>query len=129
MATPQILIVDDDQGMLKAFSELLRLQMTQVAVDTSNSPRDALARVAAKDYDAIISDIKMPGMDGLTLLTEIRNRRPSTPILLMTAHDDRDLVVYALRGGAYDFIQKPTDVDYVVASLQRAIQMRQLSRQ
>jgi signal transduction histidine kinase len=129
MQTSHILIIDDDPGMLVALLEMLRLQLSEVTVNTSNSPREALEWIAAKDYDAIISDIKMPGLNGLALLTEIRNLRPTTPILLMTAHDDHAFVVQALRGGAYDFIQKPIDQDYFVASLQRAIQVRQLSRQ
>lgn len=129
MSQPHILIVDDDPVMLRALPEILQRQMDPIRVDTSNSPRDALARITTMDYDAIISDIKMPSMDGLTLLGEVRHQRPDTPILLMTAHDDRDLVVNALRGGAYDFIQKPIDGEYMVASLHRAIQMRLLSRQ
>jgi signal transduction histidine kinase/FixJ family two-component response regulator len=128
MFTSHILIIDDDKGLLKALPEVLRLKMEGIVVVTSNSPRDALERVAHTDFDAIISDIKMPGMDGLTLLSEIRTLRPDTPILLMTSHDDRDLVLYALRGGAYDFIQKPIDWDYLLVSLERAIQTRELRR-
>src|SRR5204863_104616 len=81
------------------------------------------------DYDAIVSDIKMPGMDGLALLHEIRDLRPATPTLMITGHGERDLAVQALRGGAYDFVQKPIDRDYFVASLERAIQLRRLDRQ
>lgn len=129
MVTSNILIIDDDPGLLKALPELLHLQLKGVNVTTTSSPREALEWVAHTDYDAIVSDIEMPGMDGLTLLTEIRALRPDTPILLMTSHDDRDLVLYALRGGAYDFIQKPLDRDYFLVSLQRAAQTRQLRRQ
>src|SRR6185312_9331024 len=70
------------------------------------------------DYDAIVSDIKMPGMDGLALLQEIRELRPTTPTLMITGHGERDLAVQALRGGAYDFVQKPIDRDYFVAVLE-----------
>ncbi|HEX2910578.1 MAG TPA: ATP-binding protein [Chloroflexia bacterium] len=129
METSRILIIDDDSGMLKALPEMLRDQVQNLTVDTTASAPQALQKVAEIDYDAIISDIKMPGMDGLTLLSQIKALRPETPILLMTAHTDRDVVVSALRGGAYDFIQKPIDEDYFVASLQRAIQVTKLSRQ
>jgi signal transduction histidine kinase/DNA-binding NarL/FixJ family response regulator len=128
-ALSQILIIDDDPGLLQALSEVLRLNLGHLEITTSNSSREALALAAATEFEAIISDIKMPGMDGLTLLRELKAVTPDTPILLMTAHDDRDHVVLALRGGAYDYIQKPIDTDYFVASLHRAIQMRQLSRQ
>src|SRR5205814_9369750 len=80
------------------------------------------------DYDAIVSDIKMPSMDGLALLGKIRELRPDTPTLLITGHGEHDLAIQALRGGAYDFIQKPIDRDYLVAALQRAIHTYQLRR-
>lgn len=129
MQSSYVLIIDDDAGLLKALVEVLRRQVPEINIVTSGSPQEALKNIAFQDYDAIISDIKMPGISGLTLLSEIRNLRPTTPILLMTAEDDHDLVVQALRLGAYDFIQKPIDCDYFVASLQRAIQMKRLSRQ
>jgi two-component system phosphate regulon sensor histidine kinase PhoR len=68
-------------------------------------------------------------MDGLVLLGEIRELRPKTPTLLITGHGEHDLALQALRGGAYDFVQKPIDRDYFVASLERAIHMRMLDRQ
>src|SRR5436853_5759701 len=71
----------------------------------------------------------MPGIDGLVLLGEIRAMWPQTPTLLITGHDEHDLAVQALRGGAYDFIQKPIDRDYEVASLHRASQTHQMLRQ
>lgn len=129
MQTSHILIIDDDPGLLIALVEMLRLELSGVTVNTTNSPREALEWIAVQDYDAIISDITMPGLSGLVLLTEIHNTRPATPILLMTAHDDHALIIQALRGGAYDFIQKPIDQSYFVVALQRAIQARQLSRQ
>jgi signal transduction histidine kinase len=103
--------------------------MAPVAIHTSDSAGAALDLMATTDFDAIISDIKMPGMDGLALLNVIQELQPHTPTLLITGHGEHDLAVQALRGGAYDFIQKPIDRDYVVASLNRAITMRQLDRQ
>lgn len=129
MSQPHILIVDDDLALLQALPETLQLRMGGVTVHSTDSAEAALARIAVTDYDAIICDSKMPGMDGLALLAEIRAVRPNTPTLLITGHGEHDLAVQALRGGAYDFIQKPLDRDYFVASLHRAIQMRQLSRQ
>src|SRR5258708_5969871 len=71
----------------------------------------------------------MPGMDGLALLTQVQELRPETPTLLITGHGDHQLAIQALRGGAYDYIQKPIDRDDFVAALQRAIQTHQLRRQ
>ncbi len=126
---PYILIVDDDIALLQALPQTLILRMQEIQVDTSDSAFEALELIQEHDYDAIVSDIKMPGMDGLALLTKIQEIRPQTPVLLITGHGEHNFAIQALRGGAYDFIQKPLDRDYVVASLSRAIQMHQLKRQ
>ena len=125
----RILLVDDDAALLDALPEALRLRMNGIQIDTSETATDALERIRETDYDVIVSDIKMPGMDGLALLHEIRELRPATPTLMITGHGERDLAVQALRGGAYDFVQKPIDRDYFVASLERAITLRSLDRE
>jgi signal transduction histidine kinase len=129
MTEPRILIVDDDPALLEALSEMLQLRMEPIVVEKAESAAAALERIAATDYDTIVSDIKMPGMDGLTLLARIRELRPHTPTLLITGHGQHDLAVQALRGGAYDFIQKPIDREYFVASLSRALHTSRLHRQ
>ncbi len=121
MTSLSVLIVDDDVALLEALPEALRLRMGGVTVETADSAAAALDRIADRDYDAIVTDIRMPGMDGLELLDEIRTRKPDTPTLIITGHGENELVVHALRGGARDFIQKPIDRDYFVAALYRAI--------
>src|SRR6266566_698097 len=123
---PYILIVDDDVALLQALPQALYLRMDGVKIDTSDSAQEALGLIEEHDYDAIVSDIKMPGMDGLVLLGKIKELRPETPTLLITGHGEENLAIQALRGGAYDFIQKPVERDYLVAALQRAIQTHQL---
>ena len=129
MKDARILIVDDDAALLEALPQALRLRMNGITIDTSETAVDALERLREVDYDAIVTDIKMPGMDGLALLREIQHLRPATPTLLITGHGEHDLAVQALRGGAYDFVAKPIDRDYFVASLWRAIQVRRLDRE
>ena len=128
MSQGAVLIVDDELAVLQALPHALRLRMDGVTVDTADSAGVALDRIAARDYDAIVADIKMPGMDGLELLAEIRTRRPDTPTLMITAHGENDLVVGALRGGACDFIPKPIDRDYFIAALHRAMETREARR-
>src|SRR5438445_3440411 len=128
MSEGHVLIVDDDPALLQALPEALQMRMTGLTVDTAQSGAVALDRIAARDYDAIVTDIKIPGMDGLELLAEIRTHRPDTPTLMITWYGEHDLVVQALRAGAYDFIRKPIDRDYYVGSLRRAIEKRELSR-
>jgi len=128
MSEGHVLIVDDDPALLQALPEALQMRMTGLTVDTAQSGAVALDRITARDYDAIVTDIKIPGMDGLELLAEIRTHRPDTPTLMITGYGEHDLVVQALRAGAYDFIRKPIDRDYFVGSLRRAIEKRELSR-
>jgi PAS domain S-box-containing protein len=125
----RILLVDDDVALLEALPEAIKLRMDGIVIDTAETGADALERVREVDYDAVVTDIKMPGMDGLALLGEIGTIRPGTPTLLITGHGEHDLAVQALRGGAYDFVAKPIDRDYFIASLERAIQMRRLDRE
>lgn len=125
---PCILVVDDDAALQQALPEALSLRMPGIKVETADSTLEALKRIQQYDYDAIVSDIKMPGMDGLALLIKIKELRPETPTLLITGHGEHDLAIQALRGGAYDFIQKPIDRDYFVVALQRAIQTYHLRR-
>ena len=129
MNNTQVLIVDDDPALLQALPETIRARIEGVLVDTCDSARAALERIRSTDYDVIITDIKMPSMDGLVLLREIKTIRPQTPTLLITGHGEHDLAVQGLRGGAYDFIQKPIERDYFIASLGRAMKFRQLSRE
>ena len=116
---PQILLVDDDAALLQALPQALSLRVNNIQVDTCDSAFEALEQIQDHDYDAIVSDIKMPGMDGLALLEKIQELRPETPTLLITGHGEHNLAIQALRGGAYDFIQKPIDREYVVAALRK----------
>jgi signal transduction histidine kinase len=123
-----ILIVDDDAALLQALPQVVDLRMKDVQVETADSAQQALSLIKANDYDAIVSDVKMPGMDGIELLAQIREVRPDTPVVLITGHGDHGLAIQAIRGGAYDYILKPIDRDAFISALKRAIQTRQLRR-
>lgn len=125
----RVLIVDDDHALLQALPQAIALRMKDVSVDTADSALGAIQKVQECEYDAIVSDIKMPGMDGIALIERLQVLCPDTPTLLITGHGERDLAIRALRVGAYDFIQKPIDRDYFITSLQHAISARQMRRQ
>lgn len=122
----RILIIDDDAADLQALPQTVALHMKNMHIDTSDSATGALQQLQEHIYDAVVSDIKMPGMDGITLVEKLQSLSPETPTLLITAYGDRELAIRALRAGAYDFIEKPIDREYFVSSLQRAIQARQM---
>ncbi|GHO50463.1 hybrid sensor histidine kinase/response regulator [Ktedonospora formicarum] len=125
---PRILLVDDDSAALQALSRTFTLRMQDVDVDTSNSALDAIAQLQLREYDAIVSDIKMPGMDGMQLLSTIHASMPDIPVLLITGHGEHELAMQALQEGAYDYTLKPIDRDFFVAAVRRALQTRQLFR-
>jgi two-component system, sensor histidine kinase and response regulator len=120
----RILIVDDDPALLEALPEAVQLRIAAIVVDTCDSALAAVERIEASDYDAIVTDIKMPGMDGLALLSIIREKRPGTPTLLITGHGEGDLGIRAMAGGAFEYISKPIDRDSFITSLERAIRSR-----
>jgi two-component system, sensor histidine kinase and response regulator len=128
MSHAHVLIVDDDPALLQALPQAINLRMQHVDVDVSDSADKALQLVQQQSYDAIVSDIKMPGMDGIELIERLQIFCPDTPTLLITGHGEHTLAVQALRVGAYDFIQKPIDREYFVTALRRAIQIYQLRR-
>ena len=122
----RILLVDDDRVLLWVLAEVLSQGIDGAHVETCNSPVEALGNIATHDYDVVVSDLLMAGLDGLELLERVRAMRPGSLVVLITGAADHDLSIRALRGGAYDFIQKPVDPDYLVASVRRAIETRRL---
>jgi DNA-binding NtrC family response regulator len=124
----RILIVDDDPALLEALPEALRLRFDRIHVDTCLTGMAALERIESNDYDAVITDIRMPGMDGLALLAAIRETRPGIPTLLITGHGEGDMAARAREAGAYDYLLKPIDRDQLVTSLEGAIRLRRVHR-
>lgn len=124
-----ILIVDDDAALLDALPTAVSLRLPGVTITTAASAYDALELIQATDFDVVVTDIKMPGLDGLGLLGKINSIRPGTPTVLITGHGEHELTIRALRGGAYDFVQKPIDRDYFAVTLSNALQTRALMRQ
>ena len=124
-----LLIVDDDRILVDALRELLLRRFPGSTIDTCTSAEKSDELIGRGDYDVIVSDIRMPGTDGLQLLERARKLRPNTPIVLVTGLGEYDLAVRALRGGAFDFITKPVDTDYLAASVARALRAREVARE
>ena len=120
----RLLLIDDDPGLLMALPDTLRSRLQGCVVDTADTPAAALELVQEKPYDAIISDIRMPGMDGVALTMKIREVQPSTPVILITGHGENGLRVKASAAGAYAFLTKPLDATFIVTLLQQALQER-----
>jgi DNA-binding NtrC family response regulator len=117
-----ILVVDDDPQIRVSLVRALRSDKTEVAA--SDSAEQALSRIAELAPDLVLSDVRMPGMDGLELLRILRERAPEVDVVLMTAHDDLPLVARAMHDGAVDFLVKPLDLNQLRRVLSRIVQDR-----
>lgn len=112
-------IVDDD----KAIRWVLEKALTRAAIgfDSFSSADDALNALYDHTPRVIVSDIRMPGTDGLKFLSKVKHDHPQLPVIVMTAHSDLDSAVAAFQGGAFEYLPKPFDVDQAVALIERAL--------
>jgi DNA-binding NtrC family response regulator len=119
MTKAKILVVDDDRAVGMVLAALL----TQAGYDAQHvsSGEQALAALAGRRLDAILSDVRMPGMDGLELLAAVKKRAPEVPVILITAHGTIPLAVEAMKAGAAEFLLKPFDKDEVVYTIGKAL--------
>lgn len=112
-------IIDDDKSIRWVLEKAL--QQSGIETDSFENGDKALAQLNYKQPDAIISDVRMPGIDGLSLLANLHRDHPELPFIIMTAHSDLDSAVSAYQGGAFEYLPKPFDVDEAVAVTQRAL--------
>lgn len=122
--TPRVLLVDDDDRMRNSTAQALELAGFQV--EALAQGEEALALAGAGFNGAVVSDIRMPGMDGMTLLSRLHEIDPEIPVILVTGHAEVPLAVEAIRSGAYDFIEKPFVVQELATVIRRAIEHRSL---
>jgi two-component system response regulator HydG len=122
-----VLFVDDDAAMRDVVGSALGRRDFEVVCHASGI--DAMATLADQEFDAIVTDLKMQGMDGLEFCRRVMERRPSVPVIVITAFGSMETAVGAIRAGAYDFIAKPLQMDDLVFRLTRAVQHRQLGEE
>jgi two-component system response regulator AtoC len=121
----KVLLCDDEPGVLFTLKEVLEERGHEVVSTTAG--RDAIKKL--EGIDAALIDYAMPDMDGLALLTAIRERDDSIPVLLLTAHGSERVAVAAMKAGAHDYLSKPFDIDEVAIAIERAIEVRRLRTQ
>jgi len=122
----RVLIVDDDPLIRRSLAEALRERGIEVTVADDGEQALSLFQTAAPDV--VFSDVRMPNVDGLTLLAMLRARAPSVDVILMTAFDDMPTVVAAMRGGAVEFLVKPVDLHQLRALIDRVFDDRRARR-
>jgi two-component system, NtrC family, nitrogen regulation response regulator GlnG len=120
--TPRVWIVDDDRSIRWVLEKALG--GAHINASSFADAESLLRRLAHEEPDAIISDIRMPGIDGLTLLSRIRAAHPELPVIVTTAHSDLDSAVASYQGGAFEYLPKPFDIDEAVNVTKRALAHR-----
>ncbi|XXF77660.1 sigma-54 dependent transcriptional regulator [Myxococcaceae bacterium GXIMD 01537] len=120
----RILIVEDEREMRAMLDKGLARRGFEPRA--AGGAEEALALLSSEDFDAVLTDLRMPGMDGLALCERIVLNRPDIPVVVVTAFGSLETAVAAIRAGAYDFVTKPFDLDALVLVLERAVQHRAL---
>ena len=123
-----LLVVDDERDMLDFLAKMLTKKGSYRVV-AATSAEEALDRIQTDPPDAVLTDIKMPGMDGLAFLRHMSETDPTVAIVLMTGHGTIEMAVQALKDGAYDFIEKPFDNERILRTVGRAVERTRLVRE
>lgn len=120
----KVLLVDDEEKFLEVMSE--RLTTRGVTVTTATSAAEALEQIEANLFDAVILDLKMPGMDGIEAMKRMKAKRPELQIILLTGHATVEKGVEAIKLGAMDFVEKPADLESLGEKIKQAKQKKML---
>lgn len=118
----KICVIDDDSSIRWVLEKALSNAGMQV--ESFDSANHALEKISLKEPAVVVTDVRMPGMNGMELLERISERYPDLPVIIMTAHSDLDSAVSAYKGGAFEYLPKPFDVDEAVALVNRALDVR-----
>lgn len=120
-----LLVVDDEAGMRKTLLDIL--DQAGYAVTAVGTGKEAVAEARKRSYNIVISDIKLPDLDGLRVLEEMRAIDPQVLVILITAYATVDTTIGALRRGVYDYITKPFEPDELLITVERALEKQRLS--
>ena len=124
MSLPTVLFVDDEEHLRIAASQ--SFELAGIGAECFCDAQSVLRRLNA-DFDGVlVTDIRMPGMDGIALLEQVKASAPDLPVIMVTGHGDVDLAVSCIKNGAYDFIEKPWQPERLTSCVRRAAEQRRL---
>ncbi len=127
MDSLKALIVDDEADFLDTL--IKRMKKRRIDVTGANGASQALALLAAEPFDVVVLDVRMPEMDGITLLQKIKERYALIEVIMLTGHASLEVAVKGMEAGAFDYLMKPVDIDELIYKLQDAYQKRMLQKQ
>lgn len=114
----KILIIDDERAIRRAMREILEFE--EFEVEEAENGKEGLEKAVSKSYDIIFCDIKMPMMDGMEVLDELIKAKVETPVIMISGHGNIDTAVQAIKKGAFDFIEKPLDLNRILVTIRNA---------
>jgi len=127
MTNKSVLIVDDEKNILLTLSQ--SLEVLQVEIETAANGEEALAKLREKEFGLILLDLRMPGMDGMEVLRQVREIRPDIRVIMITAYGTVELAVEAMKLGAVDFLQKPFSPEEIRDLVSRVMDREKLDEQ
>ncbi len=125
----RILVVDDERNIRRVLQALLEAGGHEVDAASDGDEARAMLRRCSEGYDVVLTDLRMPGCDGMQLLRWVRAAQPDTPTVMLTAHGTVDIAVEAMREGAFDFITKPFEDAELSAIVEKAVSQREANQQ
>jgi len=114
----KVLLIDDEAEFLENLSE--RMQVRGMEVSTAQTSDNAVSAVEEGEYDAIVLDLQMPGMNGIEMLKVIKARKPDMQVILLTGQATLEAGIEAMKLGAMDFMEKPADIDALTEKIKKA---------
>ncbi len=123
----KILVIDDEKSIRDALIEILTYEHHEVA--DAKSGYEGLEKIENEKFDVVLCDIKMPKMDGIEVLEQVHTKYPDIPVVMITGHGSVETAVEALKKGAYDFIEKPLDINRLLVSIRNAGEHKELVRE
>lgn len=124
MMLKRVLAIDDDENYLKSVKKIL--EMYGFSTLTISNPRNVLEIIQAQDFNAILLDVRMPGLNGIELFQIIQKNSPLTPVIIVSGQSSIDIAVDFIKNGAYDFLEKPIDAERLLVTLNNAIKKKEL---
>ncbi len=119
MSIANVLLVDDEVGFIETFSE--RLELRDFEISKAFSGEEALQVLAENEtIEVVILDVKMPGMNGIETLTEIKRKKPLVEVMMLSGHADVGSAIEGMKHGAFDYLMKPVDMDQIITKVNEA---------
>ena len=118
----KILLVDDEEEFVESLAE--RLSIRDLGPDIVYNGEQALSFVQVQEPDVMVLDLRMPGISGMEVLSQIRKNHPDIQVIMLTGHGNKDHEDQALRLGAFDYLEKPVDIDELVRKMRKAYEYK-----